>query len=204
MPSVELFVWTTLAFLAGSIPFSVLIGRLFLRKDIRTVGDANPGAANVWRSGSKALGLVAVLLDAFKAAIPVWLAGSMGGISGLGLGVVAIAPVLGHAFSPFLHFRGGKAIASAFGAWFGLLFWIGPTVLGLGTLAGYLVLGAQAWALVVGHAGLALYLLLTRADAGLWLAWAGIGSILLFKHLPELRTPPSPAKSPLGRRAGKE
>jgi glycerol-3-phosphate acyltransferase PlsY len=60
-----------ISFLLGSLPFSVWLGKLFLRVDVRNVGDGNPGAANVFRSGSKAIGLLALLLDVSKAALPV-------------------------------------------------------------------------------------------------------------------------------------
>ncbi|MEO0157410.1 MAG: glycerol-3-phosphate acyltransferase, partial [candidate division WOR-3 bacterium] len=60
---INAIIWAGLGFLLGSIPFSVILGRLFLSKDIRDYGDRNPGAANIWRAGGgTALGLLAVLL----------------------------------------------------------------------------------------------------------------------------------------------
>ncbi|KPK05115.1 MAG: hypothetical protein AMJ56_16395, partial [Anaerolineae bacterium SG8_19] len=64
-------IWIALAFLCGSLPLSVWLGRLVLGIDIRQFGDGNPGAANVWRAGGAKWGLTAVLLDFLKGAIPV-------------------------------------------------------------------------------------------------------------------------------------
>ena len=120
--------WFLLAFLCGSLPFSVWIGRLALGADIRQFGDANPGATNVLRAGGKGAAAVALLLDFLKGAIPVGLAHFQGGVNGWPLAAVAVAPVLGHAFSPFLGLRGGKAVAVTGGGWGGLTGWGGPAM----------------------------------------------------------------------------
>ena len=66
--------WIAAAFVCGSLPFSVWVGRLALGKDIRAFGDGNPGATNVLRAGGKWLGAIAAVLDASKGFIPVGLA----------------------------------------------------------------------------------------------------------------------------------
>jgi glycerol-3-phosphate acyltransferase PlsY len=103
-------IWTLIAFIAGSLPFSVWVGRLALRTDIRRYGDHNPGATNVGRAGGWQWGALALLLDMLKGALPVGLAWYWGGLAGWALLPVALAPVLGHGYSPFLGFRGGKAL----------------------------------------------------------------------------------------------
>ena len=123
--------WIAFAFFCGSLPFSVWLGKIALRKDIRQYGDANPGAANVFRAGSKGWGAIAILLDILKGAIPVGLANYGAGITDWSLALIAIAPVAGHAFSPFLRFKGGKAIAVSLGIWCGLTLYQVPLVLGL-------------------------------------------------------------------------
>ena len=110
----------TAAFILGAIPFSVIIGRLLLKKDITEYGDGNPGAANVFRAGSVKLGLLAVVLDVAKGVPFVWLSHNVVGLSVVSVVIVAIAAVMGHAFSPFLHWQGGKAIAVTFGVMLGL------------------------------------------------------------------------------------
>ena len=127
----DALIWSCIGFILGSIPFSVWLGRVVLHKDIRAYGDGNPGAANVLRAGGRLVGVVAILLDFAKGAIPVGVAVFVVRMSGWRLVPVALAPVLGHAFSPFLSFRGGKAIATTFGVWTGLTLWLGPTIIGL-------------------------------------------------------------------------
>ncbi|MGA2158082.1 MAG: glycerol-3-phosphate acyltransferase [Dehalococcoidia bacterium] len=121
--------WVCAGLVLGSLPFSYWIGLIFLHKDIRTYGDGAPGASNVARAGSKGLYVVAALLDAFKGSVPVWLSQLLSGVHGWELAAVAIAPVLAHAFSPFLKFRGGMGVATTYGVWLGLTGWVGPVIM---------------------------------------------------------------------------
>ena len=112
---------TIVGFAAGSLPLSLWLGRLALGVDIREYGpDRNPGAGNVWRAGGPALGVAAAALDIAKAAVPIAVARLVLGVSGWALLPVALAPILGHDFSPLLRFRGGKGVAATFGAWLAL------------------------------------------------------------------------------------
>jgi glycerol-3-phosphate acyltransferase PlsY len=72
------FFWTLMGFLLGSLPFSVWLGRLFLRRGIRRFGDGNPGGVNAWKAGGWPIGLLAMLLDAGKGLVPVLLARATG------------------------------------------------------------------------------------------------------------------------------
>ncbi|MEM7261097.1 MAG: glycerol-3-phosphate acyltransferase [Planctomycetota bacterium] len=115
-------------FLLGSVPFALLLG--FIRNvDIRTVGSHNVGATNLGRTVGPAWGFIAFLLDAGKGAGAVIAGRALLTIDGFepvgGLLVIgAAAAILGHCFSPFLRFRGGKGVASAAGA----LVALAPTV----------------------------------------------------------------------------
>ncbi len=181
------FFWVVVAFVAGSLPFSVWVGQLALRKDVRAYGDGNPGASNVFRAGGKGWGVVAVLLDGFKGAIPVGIANFGVGLEGWELTAVAIAPILGHAFSPFLRFRGGKALATTFGIWLGLTLWWGPTALGLAFAFWRWRLTVDGWAVMAGMLTLLAVLLLVGAPPALWAAWLGNALILAWKHREDLR-----------------
>ena len=123
--------WTILGLFLGSIPFSLLVAKYALHTDIRTMGDGNPGGFNVWLAGGRSWAVIAILLDGLKGAVPVGLAHYIYGISGWSLIPVALAPLIGHIFSPFLKFHGGKGLATTFGIWLGLTLWLGPTVFGL-------------------------------------------------------------------------
>ncbi len=182
--------WTALGFLSGSLPFSVWLGRLVARADVRRYGDGNPGAANAWRVGGWRAGVPALLLDYLKGAMPVALARFGAGIDGWALVPVALAPILGHAFSPFLRFRGGKAIAATFGVWTGLTLWAGPTLLGLALGLAVAVNRTDAWSALFGIFVLLPYLLLSGAPAPFLAVWVGNFALVLWKHRRDLRTPP--------------
>lgn len=111
MPAV---LFAGLAFLAGSFPSGVVLSRLFLGKDVREVGSGNIGAANVARAGGMKLGVGVALLDVLKGLLPVLLA-RWAGLGSPSLALVALAAVLGHDFSIFLRFHGGKGVATTLG-----------------------------------------------------------------------------------------
>jgi len=108
------------AYLLGGIPFGFLIGR-FYGVDIRTVGSGNIGATNVWRSLGPLPGAVVLILDIAKGYVPasfgetfIRLSGDLGPHPDWPL-VLGLAAILGHVASPFLRFRGGKAVATSLG-----------------------------------------------------------------------------------------
>jgi len=102
-----------LGYLFGSIPFGLLLTRAAGLGDIRSIGSGNIGATNVLRTGNKALAAATLLLDAAKGAAPVLIAGWFAGRDGVMW--AGIGAVLGHAFPIWLGFRGGKAVATAYG-----------------------------------------------------------------------------------------
>jgi glycerol-3-phosphate acyltransferase PlsY len=133
-----------------------------------------------------------MLLDYLKGVGPVGLARFQFGVSGWGLVAVTLAPVLGHAFSPFLRFRGGKAMAVTLGIWTGLTFGEGQTPLGILLGLFFLILRVDAWTVVLGMFGFLAYLLLRQADAFTLAIWGGNMLILLWKHRHDLRQPIRP------------
>lgn len=110
------------AYVSGSIPWAVIVVRVFWGQDIRDLGSGNTGATNVLRVFGTAPGVAVLLLDAAKGALGVWLAvllaprvwAEAGQDWFMVLG--AAAAIAGHAFSPFIGFRGGKGVATAAGA----------------------------------------------------------------------------------------
>ena len=102
------------AMVMGSIPSGLIVARAVTGRDIRRLGSGNIGASNVaYTVGTKA-GILVGLLDIAKGAVPVCI-GLIGGVSSGGLALIALAAVLGHDFSIFLHFRGGKGVATSLG-----------------------------------------------------------------------------------------
>lgn len=111
----RLALWCLGAFLAGSVPFGLVLVKLSGKGDVRDHGSGNIGATNVSRVGGKALGVVTLLLDILKGWLPVWLCLRFGP-GGLAVALVALAAVLGHVFTPWLKFQGGKGVATTLGA----------------------------------------------------------------------------------------
>jgi glycerol-3-phosphate acyltransferase PlsY len=117
-----------LAYLLGSVSFAVVSSWIFKLPDPRTYGSKNPGATNVLRSGKKAAAAVTLLGDAGKGWLAVTLAqyyAPFWGVGDVGIAVTALAVFLGHVFPVFLHFQGGKGVATAVGVLLGLNVWLG-------------------------------------------------------------------------------
>ncbi len=122
-------VWVALlvfAFLAGSVPFGLLIAKA-KGVDIRAQGSGNIGATNVGRVLGRRFGFLCFGLDALKGAVPVLVAGGVTGLLGRQLAdmaptdgwlwlAVGVSALLGHMFSPWIGFKGGKGVATGFGA----------------------------------------------------------------------------------------
>jgi glycerol-3-phosphate acyltransferase PlsY len=184
----HLLAWTALAFLCGSLPFSVWISRRFGGKDARQVGDRNPGAVNALKAGGWKAGLLAFMLDVSKGAIPVGMAWVLWGWRGWEIVPVALAALLGSAFSPFLGFRGGKSLSVSLGIWIGLTLWQAPLAILTSLTAVFLVQTNSGWAVVAAILSVAVYL----GFAGSPPLWAILGLqalVLLWKHRHDLRQP---------------
>jgi len=131
-------VFIVIAYLIGSVSFAVLMSRLFHLPDPRTYGSRNPGATNVMRTGRKNVAALTLLGDAAKGWLAVYLVQHFASRYGLGsptIAAVALAVFLGHSYSVFLRFRGGKGVATTCGVLLALNIW-----LGLMTLATWLVI----------------------------------------------------------------
>lgn len=179
-----------IAFLCGSLPFSVWLGKLFLGLDVRRFGDGNPGATNVFRSGSKIVGLLTLILDITKAATPVGLAYHNLGMRGIPMFLIAIAPVLGHVFSPFLRFQGGKAVAVSLGVWIGLTIWKASLAGVIGVSIGIALTTTAGWAVMLGLIGILVALLIWMPDPLFLMVWVGVTLILMWTHRDDLSHPP--------------
>ena len=104
-----------LAYLLGSISSAILVSRLFKLPDPRTNGSNNPGATNVYRLGGALPACLVLMFDILKGTIPVWGAYFLK-LEPLELGLIAVAACLGHMYPLFFSFKGGKAVATAFGS----------------------------------------------------------------------------------------
>jgi glycerol-3-phosphate acyltransferase PlsY len=125
------------AYLLGSVPVGYLLVRIFRRQDIRSVGSGNIGATNVLRFGGVGLGIVTFLLDVLKGSAAVWLGAVLGAwlMPAVPLrdaeALAALFAVLGHMFTCWLHFHGGKGVATAFGVFLVASPWAALSAIGV-------------------------------------------------------------------------
>ncbi len=108
-----------LGYLSGSLPFSFLVGKL-RGVDLRTVGSGNTGASNVWRTCGFKWFVLALSLDVLKGFVPTALAYRVLHVDPLATILVGLAAMLGHIYPAFLHFKGGKAVATTGGVMFAI------------------------------------------------------------------------------------
>lgn len=128
---INYILWSAVGFFSGSIMYSYLVPKLLYKKDITKISkDGNPGCGNVFTCIGIPCGILCLLLELAKGALPMWFALRYLQPENLMFAAVMASPVLGHAFSPMLGKRGGKAIAVTFGTFIGifpemlLLFWL--------------------------------------------------------------------------------
>ncbi|GAC1642082.1 MAG: glycerol-3-phosphate 1-O-acyltransferase PlsY [Chloroflexota bacterium] len=161
-----------IALLAGSIPFGVVLTWLLLGSDVRRGGSGNIGAANVARVAGTRVGIAVAVLDVVKGMLPVWI-GMTIGLPPDNLAIVALAAVLGHDFSLFLQFRGGKGVATSLGVFLVLA----PVATLLAALTWLAVLLASRYTSLGSLAALAL-LPVYVAVTGRAAIYVGLASIL--------------------------
>ncbi len=112
---------SAIAYLLGSLNFAIIVTRLFLKKDIRTMGSGNAGLTNVLRCVGKFAALLVLMGDLAKAILSVLIAGYLyplicGGSPVIGAYAAAFMVIVGHIFPLFDHFKGGKGVLCAAGA----------------------------------------------------------------------------------------
>ena len=146
-----------LAYLLGSISSAILVSRLFKLPDPRANGSNNPGATNVYRLGGALPACLVLIFDILKGTIPVWGAYFLK-LEPLELGLIAVAACLGHMYPLFFSFKGGKAVATAFGS-----------LLPIGISLGGLLIGT--WLIIVAitrYSSLAALVAVTLAPLYTW------------------------------------
>ena len=134
------------SYLIGSIPFSIIISRLFKKIDIRQYGSKNPGATNVFRVVGPQAGIIVLILDIAKGFFAAYFLTGLWGtesiIAPIYLKLLAgVAVILGHVFSVFAKFKGGKGIAVGAGVFLALI----PLELMLGAVVFGIILAATRY-----------------------------------------------------------
>ncbi len=111
------------SYLYGSIPFALVIGKLFYKTDIRHYGSGNLGGSNAGRVLGRGAGFICIILDTSKAVLVVLITEQLCIQTGLPIDIsyiCAIACVIGHCYPIFAHFKGGKAVSTAIGYWYAI------------------------------------------------------------------------------------
>ena len=163
-----------ISYLMGSIPFGLILTKVFLKKDIREIGSGNIGATNALRTGNKLLGYSTLLLDVIKAVIPIFYVKI--NFPEL-IYISALCAFLGHVFPIWLKFKGGKGVATYVGILFSLNIILG-LVFGICWLIIFFITKYSSLASLVGSLSIPLYvLILDRTENVLFF---GIMFILIF------------------------
>ena len=118
----ELILVISISYLMGSIPFGLILTKVFLKKDIRDVGSGNIGATNVLRTGNKLIGYFTLILDVLKAVIPVlYVKFNFPEL----VYISSLSAFIGHVFPIWLKFKGGKGVATYVGILFSINYFFG-------------------------------------------------------------------------------
>ncbi|MGN0493450.1 MAG: glycerol-3-phosphate acyltransferase [Acutalibacteraceae bacterium] len=184
---IKTFLFFAFGYFSGSILFAKVYGTLFDKDITGASRDNNPGAANAFMQGGMLCGTLTLIGDILKGFLPVFLFLRMsGGTAGYGIALVLAAPVLGHNYSVFYRFEGGKGIAVSFGCLLGLY----PRLLPALILAGcYIALSVvvrvsphfyRTLAAYAAAAGLGLRLI---PEAGVKTGMTLIAVLIIIKHL---------------------
>ncbi|MDR2924662.1 MAG: glycerol-3-phosphate 1-O-acyltransferase PlsY [Azoarcus sp.] len=198
MSFVPLFLLAIAAYLIGSIPFAIVSSRLFGLSDPRSYGSGNPGATNVLRSGNKAAAALTLLGDCLKGWLVVWAAGALG-FDAAAAAFAGLAAFIGHVFSLFLRFKGGKGVAVGLGVLAGLHWQIALAGIGTWLLVALATRYSSAAALSAALvAPLATALVLE--NLAVTLIVLGISGILIWRHAANIRRLLAGTEGKIGKR----
>lgn len=183
MPKIPLLV--LMGYAIGSIPFAIIASRLFRLPDPRSYGSGNPGATNVLRTGHKAAALFTLAGDAAKGWFAVWLVQRLGA-DVTTAGLAGLAAFLGHVYSLFLRFRGGKGVATALGVLAGLQPALALAVAGIWLVVAF-VTRYSSLAALTAAAGAPFLALLLGLPREVILVIAVMSAVLFWRHRRNIR-----------------
>lgn len=137
---IKFLIFVVIAYVFGSLPCGVWLGKGVKNIDIREYGSKNSGATNAYRILGPKYGIMVLILDALKGYVPLYIA-SLLGIGGIYIILLGLVAILGHTFSFFLQFKGGKGVATSLGVFLFLM----PKVVGILVLVFILVVGISKY-----------------------------------------------------------
>ena len=152
----ELFIIGIISYLMGSIPFGLILTKIFLKKDIREIGSGNIGATNALRTGNKLIGFSTLILDVLKAIVPVLYVKINFPDA---VYISALCTFIGHVFPVWLKFKGGKGVATYLGILFSLNIIFG-LVFGICWLIIFFISKYSSLASLIGSLSIPVYILI--------------------------------------------
>ncbi len=156
----ELITIGIISYLAGSLPFGLILTKIFLKKDIREIGSGNIGATNALRTGSKLIGYSTLLLDVLKAVIPVlYVKINLPDM----IFISAFCAFIGHVFPVWLKFKGGKGVATYVGILFSINIILG-LVFGICWLIIFFISKYSSLASLIGSLSIPTYILILEGS----------------------------------------
>ncbi len=177
-------------YLLGSLPFGVIVGRAWKGVDIRKYGSGNIGFSNALRVLGWKPAAVVFIGDALKGALPVVIGHALLDAwrvprADLWILLVGLTPILGHSFSVFLRFRGGRAVTTTLGVLLGLCWQAG--LIGLGVwlvvvaITRYISLGS-----IIAALSIPTYMFLSGKSREWLILWSAIALLVILRHLPNM------------------
>ena len=145
------------SYLMGSIPFGLILTKIFLNKDIREIGSGNIGATNALRTGNKLIGYTTLILDITKAIIPViYVKVNFPEL----IYIASLCAFLGHVFPLWLKFKGGKGVATYVGILFSVNFLLGFIFVSSWGII-FLISRYSSLSSIIGSMSVPIYILIT-------------------------------------------
>lgn len=190
------FLLPIVAYFIGGIPFGLIIGKIFFKIDVRSSGSGNIGATNVTRLCGKTAGIATFVLDALKGAITILIAWKLFDIPHTSQILIAVGAILGHSFSPYLKFKGGKGVATSFACLFTValpiaiyvaIFWV-MSMLVFATVG----IASISAALLLIISGIMMGVTLVSQKSSIVLFydasfWIFVGALVIVKHIPNIK-----------------
>lgn len=181
----KVLIFVIISYLLGSLPNGLYVANL-KGIDIRNEGSKNTGATNVFRVMGAKFGILVLILDALKGFIPLFIADKFG-VTGNSLVLIGIIAVIGHTFSPFLNFKGGKGVATSLG----IFLYLAPIPMLITLLMFFVVVGITKYVSlgsVLASVMLPLLILIMPVNEKLgnkvivFIISALLGSYIIYKH----------------------
>lgn len=184
---IRTFLFFAFGYFSGSILFARVYAALFNKDIIENSKDKNPGAANAFMHGGMLCGTLTLIGDILKGFLPVFLFLKVsGGAVGFGIALVLAAPVLGHNYSVFYRFEGGKGIATSFGCLLGLFPQLVPALILAVcyiTLSVIVRISPHYYRTLAAYSASAAIGLFLIPEAGIRTGMAIISVLIIIKHL---------------------